>query len=148
MQSKIILQTNSEIISTLLIPVSMIHLLNKKEKDFGSLKKYLHHLVGSINPLFYHYNLEPGKSTLSFQPRNEFVRRNFRPFAEDWEILRMHAFSLRVSMAFLFVLLLLYDEAFREVPGGVPTSLKNFTLIQHINITPTFTYIELNKFLL
>lgn len=151
MNTRIIFQSEqkAKIPSTLLIPETLLELLKTKINKYGSIADFLHHSVRFINPIFYEYNPRPGTGKISYQSKMaNLVKINFRPFEEDWEILRMHAFSLRVSMILLFLLLLLNRESFEGEGERAPTKLSLFFLSQSISIKPVFTFIELERLLL
>lgn len=135
--------------STLLMPETMLDLLGQKIVKYGSIAGFLHHAVRFINPVVYEYHPSPGTGKISYQGKTaKLVKINFRPYAEDWEILRIHAFSMRISMILLFILLLLSNECHEGEGERAPTKLSKFFLSQSIRIRSAFTYIELQRLIL
>ncbi len=150
MNAKIIFQSEryADTPSTLLIPEGMLDLLDEKIAQYGSIAGFLHHAVRFINPVFYDYRPRQGTGKTRFQPRTtKLVKINFRPFAEDWEVLRMHAFSFRVSMILLFLVLLMSKECFEGEGERVPTTLTKYSLKQTIFVN-VFTFITLERLIL
>ena len=112
MKNRIIL-TNGQCIydSTLLIPAHTKDFFDKKVKEFGGVCKLFKFMVNSRHPVM---NYRPASDTgkTCYAPEGQDLQKvNFRPRNEDWERFRIIAHSQRISMTFLFVILLMsWDE--------------------------------------
>lgn len=134
MKTQIKLENNRGV-STLLIPEGRMKLFRSKLACYRNARQMLKALVrqGKMNRL----KLKSAK--IRYQAKGEFAKVNFRPDEADWEMLRIYAFSARVSMVYLFVWLMEKDQ------GGVPTKPKKITLHYQLTIPTREIYLEVNR---
>ena len=133
--------------STLLIPGFLMNFLDKKRKEFGGLSRLFHFIV---NTRFAIYNRKSSSRSgrVVYQPPGlGLCRKDFFPENEDWEKFRTFAHSQRISMTFLFVLILLDWMEGREDPQrgkkfGVPSAHQKIILIQTLNFDNKPCYLE------
>lgn len=129
--------------STLLIPAHHKDYFDKKVREFGSVCKLFKFIVNSRHPAM---NLRPDPITgkTCYAPEGENLQRvNFRPRNEDWERFRIIAQSRRISMTFLFVILLLRWEEFFLGDFRVPVIPNKISLLVSLTRESALTRIHL-----
>ena len=131
--------------STILLPSSGVHDLNRILIRFGTVRNFLHQIVMSEHWLF---NIKPRETdgkTL-YQKKGQALKRlDFRPYEEDWERFRLLAMMQKVSMSRLFIILLLFwDYESVEVPTIPPKKILMLSLESENN----YINITLKRFLL
>ena len=129
--------------STLLIPFHYKRFFDEKVKNFGGVCKLFKYMVNSRHPML---NLRPvtvsGRTT--YAPEGENLQRvNFRPRNEDWERFRIIAQSRRISMCFLFVILLMNWDEFEIGDSRDPALPNKIALLISQTTTPAFTRIKI-----
>ena len=91
---------------------------------------------------------------ITYQPEGmELHKMDFFPDNEDWEKFRTFAHLQRISMTFLFVLILWDwykngEDCFEQEEIGVPIIPEKIQLIQSLSITKIFTYLEIKRLIL
>ena len=144
MKHRIILNSGQALYdSTLLIPSHYKDFFYTQVRKFGGVCKLFKFMVNSKHPLL---NLRPttetGKTT--YAPKGQNLQKvNFRPRNEDWERLRIIAYSRRISITFLFVLLLMDWGAFETDESRVPVLPNKIALLISQTTNPAFTRIDL-----
>lgn len=134
--------------STLLIPEFLLDSFNEKKKKFGNIKALFEYVVKHKHRVYYKKSMSNEGKTC-YQPENlKLHRKNFFPNLEDWEKFRMYAHLQRISMTFLFVLILMDWEGFERESIGVPKIPEKIQLFQSLTITEIFTFLEIKRFLL
>jgi len=129
--------------STLLIPKHYKDFFHQKVKEFGGVSKLFNFMVNCRHPFFDYRPLSDTGKT-SYCPVGQNLQRvNFRPRNEDWEKFRIIAFGRRISMSFLFVLLLMNWDAFETVDSRVPVPHNKITLLTSLSTGPAYTKIHL-----
>ena len=129
--------------STLLIPEFLLEKFQQKRKKFGSLKAMFHYIVNSKHPVFLRKTMsQEGK--IVYQTSGLGLRRiNFFPDINDWEKFRTYAGWQRVSMTFLFVLILMNWESFDKESFRVPSIPEKILLITSLTMDEPFTFLEI-----
>ena len=143
MNSKILIRRQVSVYtSSVLIPKELEYLLLRKIKSYGSIRSVLHFLIKSGNSILDNIKLRKNTGKILYQAQGmSLVRYDFRPYASDWEYLRLLALNKRISMTRLFtIMLVILCE--KENNNTVPTYPEEFTLIQ--NITATAQLVRLN----
>lgn len=119
--------------STLLIPGKLGFLFYSKLEEFGNMKLYLCYLVERYSKRIQALDIKKISSyTRKYQEKGQNLNRyNFRPRQSDWTKLRFLASMWGVSMASMFVMLMLLDYEDGEpnqryVDVGVPTNSLTF----------------------
>jgi len=140
-----ILLTNGQSLndSTLLIPAHLRELFDRKVNVYGGVCKMFNFVVNSRHPIL---NIRPAPDTgkTCYSPSGQNLQRvNFRPRNEDWERFRIIANSRRVSMSFLFVMLLMNWEEFETCDSGVPALPTKIALLISLTRGPALTRIQL-----
>ena len=138
-------QRNQSFVATLLVPSILIKKLKRKSKHYNNLRGYFHFLA--VNKFKNKYSNKARLRT-KYQDNGDLVKINFRPYAEDWELFRLYANSLRVSIIFLFVWLLKESEEEGGGNSGVPTKKITLLLNQKLTITPVNIYLRTLRILL
>lgn len=134
--------------SRLLIPDFLLEEYNLRVKQFGSLGKLFHFVVNNRHRLFSQKSFSE-RGRVTYQPSSGiFHKKDFFPSCDDWGKFRFLALSRRVSMTFLFVLLLLDWEGFEMGKTGVPTKPSSITLLQTLTIRQIYTFLEIEHILL
>ena len=129
--------------STLLIPLHIKDIFDVKVRKFGSVCKLFMFMVNSKHPLLnYRPVSETGNTT--YAPVGQKLQKvNFRPRIEDWEKMRILALSRRISICFLFVLLLMNWEGYETGNSGVPATPNKISLLISRTTGPALTRIHL-----
>lgn len=117
MKAQLTVNNNKTSVSTLLIPKNLLNKYNQKLRKYRTVRSVLKKLLGSCKSI---QGRALGIKT-GYQPGGDLVKVNFRPDERDWEMLRANACSLRISMTYLFVLLLMGDDS--DGSDGVPTKI-------------------------
>lgn len=134
--------------STLLIPDFLLKSFNEKKRKFGSTKILFQFVVNHRHRVYNKKSMSREGKTC-YQPENlKLHRKDFYPNNEDWEKFRTYAHLQRISMTFLFVLILMDWEGFTNQKTGVPILPEKIQLIQSLTITEIFTYLEIKHLLL
>ena len=90
-----------------------------------------------------------GEGKICYQPEYmKLHRKDFFPNLEDWEKFRTCANLQRISMTFLFVLILMDWGGFESDGTGVPTISEKILLFQSLKIDEIFTYLKIKRLLL
>ena len=134
--------------STLLIPDYLLDFYNLKKKKFGSLKSMFQYIVNNKHRVYNNKSISRG-GKICYQPPNmKLHRKDFFPNNEDWEKFRTYANLQRISITFLFTMILMDWEGFKEEVLGVPRIPEKINLIQSLTITEIFTYLEIQRLIL
>jgi len=132
--------------SSLLIPMGLKPVFDKQVLFFGGTSKLFTYVVNSQHPVF-RACPKTGTGRTIYAPEGLNLQKiNFKPNNEDWEKFRLIAQSLRISMSFLFVLVLLnWNEIFAN-QNGVPAKPIKIAITTSLTIGPIFTRIHLCRF--
>lgn len=144
MKNRIILLNGQGVTdSTLLIPEHFQDFFKNKVLKFGNVCKLFQFMVNSRHPAL---NIPPAPTIgkTCYSPIGQNLQKvNFRPRNEDWERFRVIANSRRISMTFLFVILLMNWDLFDSEDSGVPALPKKISLLISLTTGPAFTRIHL-----
>ena len=129
-------------LSTLLIPDFLYSRFLEKVTHFGGSHNYLNYLLkhGFNTLIEFHPDL---RIRIEYQAKGQNLQKyNFTPFDEDWLYLKSLAFVQGISMAYLFVLLLIEDlergldcSEIIEYKNRVPTNNREIKFTHHVTIT-------------
>lgn len=134
--------------STLLIPDFLLKSFNEKKEKYGSIKALFQYVVSHKHRVYNKKSMSHEGKTC-YQPENlQLHRKDFFPNLEDWEKFRTYANLQRISMTFLFVLILMDWKGFESDSMGVPSIPEKIQLFQSLIITEIFTYLEIKRILL
>ena len=131
--------------STLLIPEFLLPLFLKKARVFGGKTELFRFVANSDHPAL---KTPPytRSGRVSYSPSGQNLQKiNFRPRNEDWERFRLIAQGRRISMCFLFALVLLGWESFEQDGAGVPVSCKKLIILTTQTYGPAITRIHIHK---
>jgi len=144
MKNRIILTNGQGLYdSTLLIPVNNKDFFDKKVKKFGGVCKLFKFMVNSRHPVM-NYRPAPSTGKTCYAPEGQDLQKvNFRPRNEDWERFRIIAHSQRISMTYLFWILLMSWDEFATGDSRVPALPDKIALLISLTTGPVFTRIHL-----
>ena len=134
--------------STLLIPEYLWTFFVEKKRKMGGMNKLFQFILSGYHPVLFQKTMSRN-GKICYQPERLGLRRvNFFPDNNDWEKFRLYAQQQRISMTFLFVLILMNWEDLKHESIGVPSHSVKISFLQSLNITEIFTYLEIQRFLL
>jgi len=134
--------------SRLLIPDFLLAEFNRRITQFGSMKALFHFVVSNKHRVYKKKSMSrDGK--ICYQPAGmKLHRKDFFPNNEDWEKFRSYAFLQRISITFLFVLILNDWDGFESEKFEVPSIPEKIQLFTSIEISEIQTYIYIKHLLL
>ena len=123
-------------------------LFDEKKKKFGSIAALFNYVVNHKHRAYYAKSVSH-RGRIAYQPeRLGLQRRDFFPNTEDWEKFRTYAYLKRVSITFLFVMILMDWEGFERDEVGVPSIPEKIILFQSLTISEAMTYLEIHRIIL
>jgi len=137
--------------STFYLNPELSRVLAKMLTQYGSIRNLLHTALKRKARLFIPGQNEFIALRTQYQPPHpEMKRVDFRPFDEDWEKLRLIAFSKRISMSLLFALILVHwDEYFggNGDDDSVQTKFNKIRIMFSLHGFHTFSLLEMERLL-
>ena len=126
-------------VSTLLVSSFIYKRFEACRHKFGGTQTFFQYLVRRVDPrcIVRHNSLKT-----KYQSQAKLIKINFRPKAEDWELLRNIAASRKISMTYLFVQLL--ERYFAGDSEGVPSDNISSSLAIDLIITPQYKTLTIN----
>ena len=126
-------------VSTLLLPKDIFSKFNACRRKFGGTQGLFHYLARRNNP---DIKKRHNSVKIKYQPKGRLIKVNFRPAPEDWELLRNIALSRRISMTYLFVLLL--EGYLAGDVEGTPSQNISSELTRTLTISPKHPTLKIN----